>query len=162
MSDSASWWTAACQISLCSAITRSLLQFMSTDQVMLSNHLPLLPSSPFNLRSFPSGHFQWVAGITINNSFPTSSYNNNKELFRLWLPLLHYPKCGAALPNGCYKHNWAVSTRCCWPPGQKATSSSPPPWELETPCFLVRFWQVLLSFTASSSSDQFTLRLFLP
>ena len=41
--------------------------------------------------------------------------------------LLHYPECGAALPNGCYKHNWAVSTRCRWPPGAESGLTTSPP-----------------------------------
>ena len=54
MSDPATPWTAAPQVSLSFTISQSLLEFMSTESVMLSNHLticcPLLLSSSI----FPS------------------------------------------------------------------------------------------------------------
>ena len=51
-------WTAACQAPLPSTISWNLLKFMSTELVMLSNHLIfylpllLLPSFPPNIRVF--------------------------------------------------------------------------------------------------------------
>ena len=51
MSDSATPWTVACQASLSSTTSWSVLKFMSVELVMLSNHLilcrPLLLSSIF-------------------------------------------------------------------------------------------------------------------
>ena len=41
MSDSATLWTAACQASLSFTISQSLLNLMSIEEVMLSNHLIL-------------------------------------------------------------------------------------------------------------------------
>ena len=55
-------WTAACQVPLPSTLSQSLLKFMSTESVMLSNHLILChpPSScAFNL-SRHQDLFQWV------------------------------------------------------------------------------------------------------
>ena len=55
----ANLWTAACQASLSFAISQSLLNFISVESVMLSNHLilcypvPLLPSIFPRIRSFP-------------------------------------------------------------------------------------------------------------
>ena len=40
-------WTAACQASLSSVISRSLLKVMSIDSVVLSNHLIICCPSPF-------------------------------------------------------------------------------------------------------------------
>ena len=59
MSNSATPWIAACQASLSSIISWSLLRFMSIELVMLSNHLiicyPLLwPSVYPNIRVFSS------------------------------------------------------------------------------------------------------------
>ena len=55
-------WTAACQTSLSSIISWSLLKLMCIESVMPSNHLILRPSSPcaFNL-SQHQGLFQWVS-----------------------------------------------------------------------------------------------------
>ena len=55
-------WTAACQVPLPSTLSQSLLKFMSTESVMLSNHLILCypPSScAFNL-SRHQDLFRWV------------------------------------------------------------------------------------------------------
>lgn len=65
--------------------------------------------------------------------------------------LLHYPECGAALPNGCYKHNWAVSTRCHWPPGAESSlTTSPPRGAVETLSFWVRLASTALEFSMNS------------
>ena len=51
-------WTAACQTPLSFTISQSLLKFMSTESVMLSNHLILCLPFSFCLQSFPaSGSF---------------------------------------------------------------------------------------------------------
>ena len=55
-------WTAACQAPLSSAVSWSLLKFMSIELVTVSNHLILSPSSPFALSlSQHQGLFQWVS-----------------------------------------------------------------------------------------------------
>ena len=52
-------WTAACQASLSSTVSQSLLKLMSTESVMLSNHLILCCPLSSCLQSFPaSGSFQ--------------------------------------------------------------------------------------------------------
>ena len=54
----ATLWTAAYQAPLSSIISRSVLQFMSIESVMLSNHLILAAPFSFWLQSFPaSGSF---------------------------------------------------------------------------------------------------------
>ena len=40
-------WTAACWAPLSSAVSQSLLKFVSTESVMVSKHQPLLSPSPF-------------------------------------------------------------------------------------------------------------------
>ena len=68
MSDSATPWTAACQASLHSAISRSLLKLMSLKLVISSNHLILchplllLPSIFPSIRGFSNEsalHIRW-------------------------------------------------------------------------------------------------------
>ena len=56
-------WATARQTPLSSAISRSLLKFMSIESMMLSNHLILCqPPSPFALNlSQHQGLFQWVS-----------------------------------------------------------------------------------------------------
>ena len=52
-------WTAACQAPLSSTISQSLLKFMSTEVVMLLNHVYSAALFSFGLQSFPaSGSFQ--------------------------------------------------------------------------------------------------------
>ena len=53
MSDSATPWTAARQASLCITNSWSLLQLMSIESVMLSNHVILCPSPHLPLFSCP-------------------------------------------------------------------------------------------------------------
>ena len=55
-------WTAAHQASLSSTISWSLLKFMSTESVMLSNHLILCCPFTFNL-SRHQALFQWVNSL---------------------------------------------------------------------------------------------------
>ena len=77
-------WTAACWVSLFSTISWSLLRIMSTELVMLSNHLILclpllhLPSVFPSIRVFSSEsalHIRWpkFCGLSFNNS-PSSEY----------------------------------------------------------------------------------------
>ena len=57
-------WTAACQASLSSTVSQSLLKFMSIESVMPSNHLILchppllLPLVFLSIRAFPNDTFQ--------------------------------------------------------------------------------------------------------
>ena len=60
-------WTAAHQAPLSFTISRSLLQLMSVELVMLSNHLILCRPFPFCLQSFPaSGSFQMSKFFTLD------------------------------------------------------------------------------------------------
>ena len=54
-------WTAACQASLSTANSRSLLKLMSIDLVMSSSHLILCVSSSSCLQSFPASGFFLVS-----------------------------------------------------------------------------------------------------
>ena len=56
-------WTAACQASLSSTISQSLLKLMSIESVMPSNHLILCHLLPLLPSIFPQhqGFFQWVS-----------------------------------------------------------------------------------------------------
>ena len=47
-------WTAACQAPLSSIISQSLIEFMSTESVMLSSHLVLCCPFSVCLQSFPA------------------------------------------------------------------------------------------------------------
>ena len=98
VSDSATPWTAACQASLSITNFQSLLQIMSIDSVMASNHLilchPLLfLSSIFpNIRVFSNEsvlHIRWPKYWSF--SFGISLYNEYSGLISLrmdWLDLL--------------------------------------------------------------------------
>ena len=58
MSDSATPWTTACQASLSFIISQSLLKFMSTELMMLSNYL--ISAALFS-QSFPAqGHYNGI------------------------------------------------------------------------------------------------------
>ena len=80
MSDSAIPWTAALQASLSSTISWSLLEFMSTESVMLPNHLILcrplllLPSIFPSIRSFPMSQLFTSGGQSFSIS-PSSEYS---------------------------------------------------------------------------------------
>ena len=55
-------WTAACQASLSTTNSQSLLRLMSTESVMSSNHFMLWHSFSSCLQFFPAwGSFQWVS-----------------------------------------------------------------------------------------------------
>ena len=98
MSDSASPWTAARWAPLSSAISQSLLKFMSIDSVMPSNHLILcrplllLPSIFPSIRVFANEsalHIRWPKYWSF--SFSSSPSNEYSRLisFRIdWLDLL--------------------------------------------------------------------------
>ena len=98
MSNSVSPWIASRQISLSFTISQSLLQLMSVESVMPSNHLilchplPLLPSTFLSIRVFSSEsalHIRWPKYW--NFSFSISPSNEYLELisFRVdWFELL--------------------------------------------------------------------------
>ena len=85
MSNSATPWTAAYQAPLFSAITQSLLKFMSLESVMLSNHLilchplHLLPSIFPSIKVFSSElavHIRWPKYWSFNFTIsPSNEYS---------------------------------------------------------------------------------------
>ena len=91
-------WTAACQNTLSSAVSQSLLKFMSFESVMLSNHLILcyplllLPSTFPSIRVFPSESAHCIRWPKYwNFSFSISPFNEYSGLisFRMdWFDLL--------------------------------------------------------------------------
>ena len=88
-------WTATCQASPSSTISRSLLKFMSIDLVLSSNHLILCCPFSCSLQSFPaSGSFpksQNIPGphailfFTASDFTVTTRHIHNWLLFLLWL-----------------------------------------------------------------------------
>ena len=98
MSDSATPWTAAPQVSLSFTISQSLLEFMSTESVMPSNHLilccPLLLSSSVfpSIRVFTSElalHIRWPKYWSFSFSISPSSEYSGLISFRInWFDLL--------------------------------------------------------------------------
>ena len=78
-------WTAACQVSLSTTKSRSLLKLVSIESVMPSNHLilcrpPLLPSG-----SFPKSQFFTSGGLSIGVSVSPSILPVN---IQDWFPLV--------------------------------------------------------------------------
>ena len=98
MSDSATPWTAACQASLSFTISRSVLKLMSTESMMLSNHL-ILCHPLLLLRSiFPSIrvfskeldlHIRWPKYCSFSFSISLSNERLGLIFFRIdWFDLL--------------------------------------------------------------------------
>ena len=91
-------WTARCQTSLPFTIFQSLLEFMSIELVMPSNHLILchslllLPSIFLSIRVFsndPVLHIRWPKYWSFNFSISPSNEYSGLISFRLdWLDLL--------------------------------------------------------------------------
>ena len=83
-------WTSACQTPLCSTLSQSLLKFMSTELVMLSNHfifclpLLLLPSIFPNIRVFSNELGHCIRWPTYWASAPVSDFPIN---IQGWFPL---------------------------------------------------------------------------
>ena len=75
----ATLWTAECQAPLTSIVFWSLLKFMSTESVILSNHL-ILPSSPFCLQSFPA-----LASFPMRRLFTSSGQSIGSILCFKWI-----------------------------------------------------------------------------
>ena len=97
VSDSVIPWTVACQTSLSSTISQSLLKLMSTESVMPSNHLilccPLLLPSIFpSVRIFSNGlalHIKWPEYWSFNFSInPYNEYSGLISFKIVWLDLL--------------------------------------------------------------------------
>ena len=95
MSDSATPWTAACQASLCTTNSQSLLKLMSITLVMPSNHLILchplllLPSIFPSIGVFSNEsvlHIRWPKYWSF--SFSISPSNEYSGLISFWLDLL--------------------------------------------------------------------------
>ena len=89
-------WTAACQAPLPSTISWSLLEFMSIESVMLSNHLILyrpllLPSIFSSIRVFSSestGH-QMAKGLELQlHNSPSNEYSELISCRNEWFDLL--------------------------------------------------------------------------
>ena len=90
-------WTAACQASLSITNSRSLLKLMSTESVMLSNHLILcrpllLPPSIFpSIRVFSNEsalHIRWPKYWSFNLNVSPSNEHSRLISFRMdWLDL---------------------------------------------------------------------------
>ena len=97
MSDSATPWTAACQASLSTTISQSLLKLMPIESVMPSNHLifcrPLLPPSVFpSIRFFSKEsvlHIRWPKYWSFSfNISPCNEYSGLISFRMDWLDLL--------------------------------------------------------------------------
>ena len=98
MSDSATPWTAACQVSLSLTSARSLLKLKSVESVMPSNHLILccplllLPSIFPSIRVFSSEsvlHIKWPKYWSFSFSISPSYEYLGPISFRMdWLDLL--------------------------------------------------------------------------
>ena len=98
MSDSVTSWTAAHQASLSFPISQSLLEFMSIESVMPSNHLILchplllLPSIFPSVRVFPNEsalHIRWPNYWSFSFSISPSSEYSGLISFRIdWFDLL--------------------------------------------------------------------------
>ena len=94
----ASPWTTACQAPLSTAISWSLLSFMSIESVMLSNHLTLchlllfLPSIFASIRVFSSElalHIKWPEYWSFSFSISPSNEYSGLIPFRIdWFDLL--------------------------------------------------------------------------
>ena len=90
-------WTAACQAFLSFTISQSLLELMSIELVMLSNHLILcclllLPSSFHNVRVFSNElalHIRWPKYWSFSFSINPSSECSGLISFRMdWFDIL--------------------------------------------------------------------------
>ena len=82
VSDSATPWTAACQVSLSFTISRSLFKLMSIESVMPSNHLILRHPLFSLLQSFPvSGSF------LMSQIFTSDAQNIGASALALVLPI---------------------------------------------------------------------------
>ena len=104
-------WTAACQVPLSSTISRNLLNFMSLELVMLSNHLILchhlllLPSIFSSIRIFPNESAlcirrpkYWSFSISPHNKYSTL-ISFRIDWFALLAAILPGHSCLSGLPS---------------------------------------------------------------
>ena len=110
-------WTVAVQASLCSTISWSLLKFMSTESVMLSNYLLLwypfllLPSIFPSIRVFSSEsalHIRWPIYWSFSVSIsPSSEYSRLISFTIYWFDSLVWesPEVQRTLKSLLQHHN---------------------------------------------------------
>ena len=92
-------WTAALQASLPCTVSQSLLEFMSIESVILSNHLILCNPLPLCLQSFPASE-----SFPINGSLPQVAKV-------LWFQRQHQSFQWIFRVDFCY--DWQVWSPCC-------------------------------------------------
>ena len=112
-------WAAACQASLSFTIPRSLLKFMSTELVMLSNHLflcyplLLLPSILPSIRVFSNEsalHIKWPKYRSF--SFRTSSSNEYSGLISFKIDWFNLLAVQGTLKSLLQNHSSKASILC--------------------------------------------------
>ena len=98
-------WTAACQAPLSFTISRDLLKFMSTESVILSNHLilyyPLLLPSVFPSTRVSSNQFFTSGGQSIGASVSASVLTMNIQSWFLSGLTGWFPCC----PRDCQEYS---------------------------------------------------------
>ena len=121
-------WTTACQAPLSSAISHSLLKFMSIESVMLSNHLilchplPLLPSIFASIRIFSNElalHIRWAKNWSF--SFIISPFNEYSGLISFWIDWFDLLAVQGTLESLLQHHNSKASD---WPEIPQRPSAS--------------------------------------
>ena len=114
MSDFATPWTAACQTSLSFTISQSLLRFMSSELVMLSNYLTPLSLLPSILPSELALRVIWSKYWSL--SFNISPSNEYSGLISFRLDCLDYLSIKSCLNCQVY-----ISTSNSWRVTQNST-----------------------------------------
>jgi len=111
-------WTTACQASLSSTISWSLLKIMSVESVMLSNHLflyhpfLLLPSVFPSIRVFPVKSAFHIRGPKYRNfSFSISPSSEYSELISLKIGWCDHLAVQGALKSLLQHHSSKVSSK---------------------------------------------------
>ena len=129
---------AACQVLLSSrAVSQRLLKFMSIESVMLSNHPPLLPSSPcvFNfpsIRVFSNDsvlHIRWPKYWSF--SFSISPSNEYSGLFSFRMDWFDLHAVQGTL-KGLLQHHHSKASILCTQPALQVV----PEWSSGFPYFL--------------------------
>ena len=112
-------WTTACQASLSSTISWSLLKLMSIESVTLSNHFflycPLLLPSIFSrIRIFSNElavHIRWPKNWTFSSSISPSDEYSVLISFRIdWFDLVEFQR---TLKSLLQHHSWKASILQC-------------------------------------------------
>ena len=110
-------WTTACQTFLSLTISWSFPRFMSTELVMLSNHLfiflPLLPSMFLSIRVFSNGSplcIRWQKYWSFCFRISTSNENSGLFSFRIdWFNLLAVSKLSKVFSSTTiWKHQFGA------------------------------------------------------